>query len=56
MYLKLLNSITRNKLAVEGRLAQAKELENLLKRQNIPKSEPVIMAGDFNLDFYAQVS
>ena len=46
----------RGPLDVQIRLSQAKEIEDLLKQQNIPQTEPVFICGDFNIEFNQQVS
>ena len=46
----------RGSLDVQIRLSQAKEVEDLLKQQNIPQTEPVFICGDFNIEFNQQVS
>ena len=37
------------------REAQAVEMKKFIDDQNIPASEPVILTGDFNIDFHTQV-
>ena len=37
------------------REAQAVETRKFIDDQNIPAAEPVIITGDFNIDFYIQV-
>ena len=40
---------------VEARFAQVRELVSFIERKHIPQNESVIIAGDFNQDFHAQV-
>ncbi len=39
----------------EAREAQARELRDFIAAQNIPASEPVVITGDFNIDYHTQV-
>ena len=39
----------------EVREEQAVEMRNFINQQNIAASDPVIVTGDFNIDFHTQV-